>query len=65
MSPWHSASAHVLTHPLSHSPARSLAHSLLCRVSRYAKVRFFTRTDREDLYVAAMQHFLGVDARGI
>ncbi|KAL0024476.1 hypothetical protein WJX77_008155 [Trebouxia sp. C0004] len=29
-------------------------------VSHYAKVRFFTRTDREDLYVAAIQHFLRV-----
>ena len=56
---------HSLTHSLSHSLTHSLSHSLVCRVSRYAKVRFFTCTDREDLYVAAIQHFLGVDARGI
>lgn len=42
----------------------SLAHSLhiyfVCRGSHWAKIRFFTCTDREDLYIAAIQHFLTV-----
>jgi hypothetical protein len=32
----------------------------VCRVSHCAKIRFSTRTDGEDLYVAAIQHFLRV-----
>ncbi len=51
-----------LTHSLTHSLACSLTHCILfvCRVSHCAKIRFSTRTDREDLYVAAVQHFLRV-----
>ncbi len=52
---FHRGTVHLLMCLLTHSLTLSV-----CRVSHYAKVRFSTHTDREDLYVAAIQHVLRV-----
>ncbi len=59
--------AHSRNHSLTRSLTRSLTHSLTnssagCHTMPKCAS---SHTDREDLHVAAIQHFLGVDARSI